>query len=181
VVSKFAGQFVSQWYGIHILVSLVVIAGVCSLLMWEFLFEISVLACWLLEWIGKDYLDYVEICDNTINQRKQTWKLNFGQTIWNNRPEVLLGTFWGNNLGTWEPHENMKGMHREQGIKQKPPSPPPSKRKNWTLHKCKLNIFIGCMKLLFPKFCHHFGRDNGMRKPGNMFRINPHSIPYPLQ
>jgi hypothetical protein len=164
----------------YTLVSLVVIAGVCSLFMWESLFEISVLACWL-EWIGKDYLDYVEICDNTINQRKQTWKLHFGQTIWNNRPEVLLGTYWGNNLGTWEPNENMKGTHREQGIKQKPPSPPPSKRKKLDPSQVQAEHFHWVHETFISKIvCHHFGRDNGMCKPGDMFPINPHSIPYPL-
>jgi len=43
--------------------------------------------------------------------------LSFGQTL-QNKSEVLLGTSWGNNLGTWgtlwEPDETHWGQGKEQ-------------------------------------------------------------------
>jgi hypothetical protein len=52
------------------------------------------------------------------------WELNFGQTIWDHKTQVLLGTssgmhlgtLWelnGNMLRTWEPFENMVRTHWE--------------------------------------------------------------------
>jgi hypothetical protein len=75
----------------------------------------------------------------------------------------------------------MKETHREQGIKQKPPSPPPSKRKKLDPSQVQAEHFHWVHETFISKIvCHHFGRDNGMCKPGDMFPINPHSIPYPL-
>jgi hypothetical protein len=38
-------------------------------------------------------------------------ELNFGQTIWD-KNQVLLGTSWGNTLGTWE-HDGNKDEKQE--------------------------------------------------------------------
>jgi len=41
-----------------------------------------------------------------------TWELNFGQTIWDHKTQVPLGTSSGMHLGTvWELNGNMLGTH----------------------------------------------------------------------
>jgi len=65
-----------------------------------------------------------------------TFELNFGQTIWG-KTHVLLGTSRGQYFRTlWEYDGN-------KGKKTKIPSPlAPSKRKNWTVHECRLSLLI---------------------------------------
>jgi hypothetical protein len=55
-----------------------------------------------------------------------TWKLNFGQTVWD-KSEVLLGTFWGTTWKPGAPCANPMETHRKpdgnKERKQKIPSP----------------------------------------------------------
>jgi hypothetical protein len=59
-----------------------------------------------------------------------------------------FGEQLGNLRNFMEHDENTLGTHWEHEEKQK----------NWTLEECMLSLFVGCMKLLFPKlFVTSFG------------------------
>jgi hypothetical protein len=48
----------------------------------------------------------------------------------------------------WEHDGNTLGT---KGEKNKKPSSPLQKERNWTVRECMLSLPIGCMKFLFPK------------------------------
>jgi hypothetical protein len=73
-----------------------------------------------------------------------TWKLNFGQTIWDKIEVLPFGTLW--EIYIWEQFGNKR---RKQKILL--PHPLLKKKKICTVHKCMLSLPIGCMKFLFPK------------------------------
>jgi hypothetical protein len=76
---------------------------------------------------------------------------NFGQSMWD-KSVVLLGTSWGNTLGTWWEQQEIKKFNTH-------PSPPlPPKRKNPGLLGCMLHCLIGWSELPFLHLfvCHHF-------------------------
>jgi len=53
-----------------------------------------------------------------------TWELNFGQTIWDHKTQVPLGTSSGMHLGTvWELNGNMLGTHWVWGKMKKKTKP----------------------------------------------------------
>jgi len=82
------------------------------------------------------------LCCGPPFQFKYIWELNFKQTIWD-KSEVLLGMSWGTH---WEYIGN------KDKTKFPPPSPPPPlKRKKLDLSWVHACLFIGYMKLLFPK------------------------------
>ncbi len=81
---------------------------------------------------------------------------NFGQTIWD-KCEVLLGTSWGNNLGSlWEPHVTTLGTRNPNLL------PPPN---SFSIKKRKLDpswvhdeasYWLHETFIISKTVCHHF-------------------------
>ncbi len=87
-----------------------------------------------------------------------TWELSFGQTL-QNKSEELLGTSWGNNLGTWEPFGNLMKLIGDKEKNKKNPLATQKKLDLSWVHAEPSHWLHGTF--ISKTICHHF--QSGLR------------------